>query len=92
MSELDRWREDPEAFWLEQASRLAWTRPPSTALERHPDGSWTWFPDGEINVCALALDHHVEHGRADQTALIYDSPVTGAKRTFTYRQLRDEVA
>ena len=53
---------------------------------------YRWFPGGQVNSCYNALDRHVEQGRADQAALIYDSPVTSTVRTFTYRELRDEVA
>ena len=53
---------------------------------------YRWFPDGELNTCANALDRHVEAGRGDQAALIYDSPVTGTKRTYTYRELLDQTA
>src|SRR6185295_11809847 len=53
---------------------------------------YRWFPGAQVNTCYNALDRHVEGGRADQLALIYDSPVTSTVRTFTYRQLRDEVA
>jgi propionyl-CoA synthetase len=53
---------------------------------------YRWFPDGELNTCANALDRHVEGGRAEQPALIYDSPVTGSRRTYTYRELLDETA
>ncbi|MEZ4380460.1 MAG: AMP-binding protein [Nannocystaceae bacterium] len=92
MSDFDRWRSDPEGFWAEQAARLAWYQAPATALRRHDDGSWTWFPDGALNTCHLALDHHVDSGRGDQLALIYDSPVTATQRSWTFAQLRDEVA
>ncbi|MCB9690048.1 MAG: AMP-binding protein, partial [Alphaproteobacteria bacterium] len=92
MSDDARWQADPEGFWRERARAIAWFEEPTTTLERHADGSWTWFPDGAINVCHLALDHHVEHGRAEQIALIWDSPVTGTVKRWTYRELRDEVA
>ena len=51
---------------------------------------YRWFGGGELNTCHNALDRHVEGGRAEQTALIYDSPVTGTKKSFTYRELRDQ--
>ncbi|NVB42767.1 AMP-binding protein [Pseudenhygromyxa sp. WMMC2535] len=92
MSDFERWQSDPEGFWAEQAARLAWYERPSTTLQRHEDGSWTWFPDGALNTCYLALDYHIEQGRGDQLALIYDSPVTETKRSWTFSQLRDEVA
>ena len=53
---------------------------------------YRWFPGGEVNTCYDALDLHIENGRGEQAALIYDSPVTGQVKTFTYAELRDEVA
>ncbi|MFC4854070.1 propionyl-CoA synthetase [Actinophytocola glycyrrhizae] len=83
---------DPEAFWLAAAGSIDWDRPPSRALDEKTAPLYRWFPDGILNTCHNALDRHVDAGRADQTALVHDSPVTGSKATFTYRELRDEVA
>ena len=83
---------DPAAFWQAQAEQLAWYRKPSLTLQENPDGTHRWFADGRLNSCHLALDHQIEQGRGEQLALIYDSPVTGVQQTFTYNQLRDEVA
>lgn len=78
---------DPDAFWRDQASSIAWFKPPETIFN---DGRW--FVDGELNTSWLALDYHVRSGRGDQDALIYDSPVTQTKRRYTYAELRDEVS
>ncbi|BBK34382.1 propionyl-CoA synthetase [Stella humosa] len=83
---------DPEAFWGEAARAIDWVRAPTRILERQADGTGRWFADGILNTCWNALDRHVEGGRADQAALIYDSPVTGVVQRFTYRELRDQVA
>ena len=83
--------DDPEAFWLDAARAIDWQTAPTKALDARPP-FYSWFPDGELNICANALDRHVEAGNGDRAALIYDSPVTGTKRTYTYAQLRDEVA
>ncbi len=83
---------DPEAFWLAAAESIDWETPPSRALDDSTAPLYRWFPDGVLNTCHNALDRHVAGGRADQTALIYDSPVTASKASFTYRELRDEVA
>jgi propionyl-CoA synthetase len=83
---------DPEGFWLAAAASLDWTKPPTKALDDKDAPLYRWFPDGELNTCHNALDRHVDGGRADQPALIYDSPVTDSKATYTYRELRDEVA
>jgi propionyl-CoA synthetase len=82
----------PEAFWSGAAEAIDWYRFPETVFDDTNEPFFRWFPDGELNTCHNALDRHVDNGRADQTALIYDSPVTGTQRTFTYRELRDAVA
>ena len=84
---------DPEGFWGEAAEQLVWSRRWDSVLERcdAPVG-WRWFGGGRLNTCFNAVDVHVEKGRGDQTALIYDSPVTDTIRSYTYRELRDEVA
>lgn len=85
-------QQDPEGFWLEQAQRLAWFKQPTVGATLKKNGMADWFPDGELNVSYLALDAQVEAGRGEQTALIYDSPVTGNVQTYSYRELLDEVA
>ncbi len=87
-----RWRAAPEAFWAEAAEAVHWYRRWDAVLDSSRAPFFRWFPGGQVNSCYNALDRHVENGRADQLALIYDSPVTSTVRTFTYRQLRDEVA
>jgi acetyl-CoA synthetase len=87
-----RWRAAPEAFWAEAAEAVDWYRRWDAVLDSSRAPFFRWFPGGQVNSCYNALDRHVENGRADQLALIYDSPVTSTVRTFTYRQLRDEVA
>ncbi|RTL62939.1 MAG: acetate--CoA ligase [Pseudonocardiaceae bacterium] len=84
--------EDPERFWLDAAGALDWHVAPTRALDSANPPFYRWFPDGELNVAHNALDRHVEAGRGDQAALIYDSPVTQTQRTYTYSELRDEVA
>jgi propionyl-CoA synthetase len=83
---------DPDGFWGQAAQAIDWATPPTRALDRSREPFYRWFPDGELNTCHNALDRHVEAGRGDQPALIYDSPVTGTGRTYTYAELRDEVA
>ena len=83
---------DPESFWAEAAEAIHWTKRWERVLDDSNPPSYRWFTGGELNTCYNALDLHVESGRGNQAALIYDSPVTGAKRTYTYTELRDEVA
>jgi propionyl-CoA synthetase len=84
--------EDPENFWLTAAEGIDWDVAPKRALDASGAPFYRWFPDGRLNVCFNALDRHVDAGRGDQPALVHDSPVTGTRRTYTYAQLRDEVA
>lgn len=84
--------EAPEAFWGEKAEAVAWYKQPQTILSKDDNGIDRWFADGEMNTAYLALDYHVESGRGDQAAVIYDSPVTDTKRTISYLELRDDVA
>ncbi len=84
--------ENPEAFWAEKAADLPWFKQPQTILSKDENGIDRWFADGEMNTAYMALDHHVENGRGDQLAVIYDSPVSNTKRQLTYREMRDQVA
>jgi len=83
---------DPEGFWAEAAEDIHWIRRWDRTLDASAAPLYRWFSGGVLNTCYNALDRHVEGGRADQAALIYDSPVTGTVRHYTYRQLRDAVA
>jgi propionyl-CoA synthetase len=82
----------PDAFWQQQAAKLNWYKTPRTILQQQDTHHYQWFSDGVLNTAYLALDTHIEQGRGEQTALIYDSPVTNSKQQFSYRELRDEVA
>ncbi|HJY61198.1 MAG TPA: AMP-binding protein, partial [Streptosporangiaceae bacterium] len=90
--EFDRSLSDPEAFWGDAARNIDWCQAPSVVLDASSPPFYRWFPDGTLNTCFNALDRHVRDGRGNQAALIYDSPVTGRQRTYTYAGLRDEVA
>ena len=87
-----QWAKDPERFWAEAGEAIDWYKRWDRVLDGSRAPFYRWFPGGVVNSCYNALDRHVEHGRADQPALLYDSPVTGTIKTFTYRELRDEVA
>lgn len=99
MSNTNRYQQEyqaavskPETFWQQQAAKLTWYKAPHTILQQQDANHYQWFSDGVLNTAYLALDSHIEQGRGEQTALIYDSPVTNTKQRFSYRQLRDEVA
>jgi len=84
---------DPAGFWRDAASSVHWFKPPTSILEF--DGRTNlsrWFVGGELNICYNCLDIHVNRGRANQVALIYDSPLTQTKKEYTYKELLDQVS
>ena len=83
--------DDPAAFWAEAAEAVSWTKEPDRILDDSRPPFYRWFPDAELNTCFNALDRRIDE-RGDQAALIYDSPVTGSKRVFSYRELLDETS
>src|SRR5690349_20883280 len=83
---------DPEGFWRDAAEGVAWHVPPTRILDDSEAPIFRWYPDAELNTCHNALDRHVGEGHGDRAALIHDSPVTGVTRTYSYREMRDEVA
>jgi propionyl-CoA synthetase len=84
--------EDPDSFWGAAANGISWIRKPSAVLDSSNAPLYRWYTDGTLNTCFNALDRHVALGRADDTALIYDSPVTGTQRSFTYAELTEQTA
>ncbi len=91
----DAWQasiHDRESFWLAAAEGIDWITPPTKALESRAESAWRWFPDGELNTCFNALDRHVLAGRGEDTAVIYDSAMTGTKRRFTYNEILERTA
>jgi len=88
----DSWKADPEAFWMQAAGAIDWTRKPSKALFDDNAPLYEWYCDGMVNTCYNAVDRHVENGRGEQTAIIYDSPITHTKREISYVELRNRVA
>ena len=90
--EFRRSIEEPAAFWAEAAAAVQWDKPWDTVLDDSAAPLYRWFVGGRLNTCYNALDYHVESGRGDQKALIYDSPVTNTVRSYTYRELTSEVA
>ena len=86
------WARDPETFWADAAEDIDWVRRWDTVLDSSRAPLYSWFSGGVVNTCYNALDRHVDRGRADQTALIYDSPVTETVGRLSYRELRDRTA
>ena len=89
---FDRSLKDPAGFWGEAAEAVYWHKRWEKVFDGSRQPLYRWFVGGEVNTCYNALDLHIEKGRGDQPALIYDSPVTDSTKTFTYRELRDKVA
>ena len=86
-----QWRRDPEAFWGDAAGEIDWYEKPEKVFDASAGIYGHWFTGGMCNTCYNAIDRHVLAGRAQQPALIYDSPVTRHKQTFTYGHLLSEV-
>ncbi|MGD8846910.1 MAG: propionyl-CoA synthetase [Desulfobacteraceae bacterium] len=84
--------EDPNGFWGEAARAVTWTKPFDKVLDDTNLPFYRWFSGGELNTCYNAVDLHIEQGRGEQAALIYDSPVTNTIKTFTYNELRHDTA
>ncbi|MFC4531953.1 propionyl-CoA synthetase [Sphaerisporangium dianthi] len=84
--------DDPGAFWGRAAEAVTWDRLPERTLDADAAPFYRWFAGGELNTCHNALDRHVAGGRGAQAALIYDSPLTGSARTYTYAELLEQVA
>src|SRR3984957_14613103 len=82
---------DPEGFWAEAAREIDWIEPPRKIFDPKMGLYGRWFPDAVVNTCYNALDRQVAGGRADQLALIHDSPLAGPVTKFTYAQMLREV-
>ena len=87
----DSWKRDPEGFWATAASEIDWFSKWDKVFDPDADTYGRWFNGATCNTCYNSIDRHVENGRADQTAIIYDSPITGAKRTYTYAEAKQEI-
>src|SRR3712207_3679173 len=88
----ERWRADPAGFWAEAAREIDWIKPADKVFDADASIYGRWFVGAECNTCHNAVDRHVAAGRAKQAAIVYDSPVTGTKRTITYAELKAETA
>ncbi len=84
--------EDRESFWTQAAADIHWFTPPAKTLSKDENLFYRWFEGGELNTSYLCLDHHIANGRGEETALIYDSPVTGTTAKFSYGELKQRTA
>jgi propionyl-CoA synthetase len=85
------WQKDPQGFWAQAAQDIDWLKPPTQIFDARAGIYGRWFPDATCNTCWNAVDRHVVNGRGDQAAVVHDSPVTGTKRTLTFKELLEEV-
>ena len=83
----ENWQKNPTAFWKKKADNISWNKKPKIILDNSNPPFWSWFPEGELNTCYNCLDIHIANGKGDVNALIYDSPVTNTKITYTYKEL-----
>ncbi|MEY2675976.1 MAG: hypothetical protein RL102_1242, partial [Actinomycetota bacterium] len=90
-SAYDQSINDPNAFWMAQADGIDWITAPTQALDDRTRPVYRWFPDAELNTSYNAIDRHIAAGRGEQTAIIYDSAMTGTKKTYTYNELLEKV-
>ncbi len=88
----ERWKSDPEAFWMKAAEAIDWFEAPTHALSAQHEPFFEWYPDGVANTCWNAVDRHVSAGHGARVAIIHDSPITGTKRKITYAELQEQVA
>lgn len=86
------WQDDPEAFWMAEAKKIDWVKPPSYALDISRAPLYRWFADAQVNTCHNAVDRHVKAGRGDQVAIIHDSPITGTVSRMTFAELKAATA
>lgn len=84
--------DDKEEFWKKQAQKIDWFKFPEQILSEGKNDYAEWFSDGKLNMCYLCIDKHIEEGFGEQTAIIYDSPVTGQKKTYTFSQAKEEIS
>ncbi|XP_066865924.1 acyl-CoA synthetase short-chain family member 3, mitochondrial isoform X7 [Kogia breviceps] len=81
---------DPERFWGKAAEQISWYKPWTKTLEDRHSPSTSWFVEGMLNICYNAIDRHIENGKGDKIAIIYDSPVTNTKATITYKEVLEQ--
>ena len=82
---------NPEEFWQKVSDDIFWYKKPKQILNKDNPPFYKWFCDGTTNTCYNALDFHIDKGRGDKTAIIYDSPITGTKYKLSYKELKEKV-
>ncbi|WP_114010533.1 propionyl-CoA synthetase [Cohaesibacter intestini] len=85
------WKQDPEGFWAKAAEKIDWFKPAEKIFDPDSGVYGRWFAGAECNTCYNAVDRHVEAGRGADTAIIYDSPITGTKASYSFAEVKDQV-
>lgn len=88
----DSWKTDPESFWMQSAAGIDWSTPPSKAFDAEQGVYGRWFPDAVGNTCYNCVDRHADRDRPGQAAIIYDSAITGTKRSISFAELKQDVS
>lgn len=88
----DSWKADPESFWMKAAKGIDWSTPPTRAFDADLGVYGRWFPDAVGNTCYNCVDRHADRDRPGQAAIIYDSPITGTKRSISFAELQQDVS
>ncbi len=83
---------NPEEFWQEASNDIFWFKKPTKILNKSNPPFYKWFEDGVTNTCYNALDLHIDSGKGEKLAIIYDSPITGTKKNITYNELKEKVS
>ena len=83
---------DPDGFWEPVAEDCFWYKKWDKVLDDSAKPFYKWFSGAQTNTCYNAVDLHVDNGRGDQAAIIYDSPVTDTIKTYTYTDLKEQVS
>ncbi len=84
--------QNPEKFWQNVSEDIFWFKKPTKILNKSKPPFYKWFEDGVTNTCYNAIDTHIDQGKGDKIALIYDSPITNKKAKFTYKELREKIS
>lgn len=84
--------DEKETFWKKQSQNIKWFKEPETILSKDENGYPLWFEDGQLNMSYLCIDKHIEDGFGEETAVIFDSPVTNQKQKFTYNEVKEQVS
>ncbi len=86
------WKQDPLGFWKNQAKEITWYKAPDKILDDSKKPFYNWFTGGAINACYNCVDRHIENGKGEDIAIIYDSAMCKKVRKISYLELKQNVA